>query len=309
MSGNIVDMKVMRTLVKREFQEQRVLFLYIPIAVTVLMFVAFLAKLITSAQAGFLWEGFSFAPRPPGSSAPPVDDSIVGFANLSAEMRAFSLDLLFTTTSQLLITLFWLSAVFYFLLTLYQSRKDRSILFWNSMPVSDAQTIISKLLACQLGCLSVYLACMLALQVLLMLSLIVYGSLAGVDAWQTFAEPSQFFSRYLAMIVASLLGLLWALPIHGWLLFTSARSPAVPFLWAAGPIVTILALETYLSAEMPISSVIGSHILPMAIFDMSDGKALASIAQNVPWSELTVGVALGLALVYAAIRFNRPDEI
>src|SRR5438128_12501991 len=45
----------------------------------------------------------------------------------------------------MLMAIMFLVAVFYCLVALYGERRDRSILFWKSLPVSDSTTVLSKM--------------------------------------------------------------------------------------------------------------------------------------------------------------------
>src|SRR5690606_3229110 len=75
-----------------------------------------------------------------------VDFAILGATNLGPAERAAAITVLMTGVSSLLIMAMWVLTVFYSLDALYAERKDRSILFWRSLPCTDAETVLSKLL-------------------------------------------------------------------------------------------------------------------------------------------------------------------
>ncbi|MES2605081.1 MAG: ABC-2 transporter permease, partial [Pseudomonadota bacterium] len=213
---------------------------------------------------------------------------------------------------------YWMVMFFYFLTTLYQQRKNRSILFWNSMPVSDAQTVLSKLLAGLVGCQAVFLLSILALQLFFLAAFLLYGAVHGIDdLWQTFVVPSAVFARFFTLLLGVCLMAFWTLPIYGWLLLVSARARAAPFGWAVGPIAAVCAAEYLLSETTPIGSTVAGHLAPFQLLAStyvfvsparSRGPALSEWFAELPWLELTLSGLLGLALVYAAIRFNRSEE-
>ena len=124
---------------------------------------------------------------------------------------------------------------FYLLGALYDDRRDRSVLFWKSLPISDTATVASKVLAAALlaPLLAFAVTVLLHLAILLLLSLLVlfHGGNPLTLVWGT-ASPWVVWSKLLVMIPVNAL---WALPAYGWLLLVSAFARSKPFLWAVVP--------------------------------------------------------------------------
>lgn len=122
---------------------------------------------------------------------------------------------------------------FYALGALYDDRRDRSILLWKSLPISDRDTVLSKFVSATVTApviaTLIGLGCGLGMLALLAL----WGRLHGIPVGSMLlvAEPG----RALLNIVAALpVNAVWALPSIGWLLLVSAWARARPFLWAVG---------------------------------------------------------------------------
>ncbi|MGB7493210.1 MAG: hypothetical protein WBR26_09345 [Candidatus Acidiferrum sp.] len=136
-----------------------------------------------------------------------------------------------------------LVGIFYSLDALYGERRDRSILFWKSLPVSDRTTVLSK--ACVplviVPLLSFALTFATQLVMLLWSSVVLLGSGQSVATlWShvAFAQTSVGLLYHLVTVHS-----LWYAPIFGWLLLISAWARRAPFLWAAIPPVAIAAAE------------------------------------------------------------------
>ncbi|TDR44048.1 ABC-2 type transport system permease protein [Tahibacter aquaticus] len=121
---------------------------------------------------------------------------------------------------------------FYLLGSLYDDRRDRSILFWKSLPISDLQTVLSKVVTATVVApiLSLVAALAMMLGLLLIMSLIVavYGGNPFTMIWAN-ASPLTVAGK-VALLVP--LNAVWALPTIGWLMLCSAFAKRVPFLWA-----------------------------------------------------------------------------
>ena len=133
--------------------------------------------------------------------------------------------------------------IFYTLDALYGERRDRSILFWKSLPVSDLITVLSKL-AIPIVILPVLsFAITIATQFIMLLlgSIILLGS--GVNIATLWTEAS--FVHVSLVLLYHLLTVhgLWYAPLYGWLLLVSAWAPRAPFLWAFLPPFVIYGVE------------------------------------------------------------------
>lgn len=121
---------------------------------------------------------------------------------------------------------------FYCLGALYDDRKDRSVLFWKSLPVSDRDTVLSKVASAAL--VAPLLATAAALVTMLLFAIIVSVLVAAHDgnAFQlVWASGGPF--RMAAFVLAAIpVYAVWALPTIGWLLLCSAWAKGKPFLWA-----------------------------------------------------------------------------
>jgi ABC-2 type transport system permease protein len=133
-------------------------------------------------------------------------------------------------------------AVFYCLGTLYNERRDRSILFWKSMPVSDLTTLLAKIIVplVVLPLISIVVIC--ATQ-LVMLGLNALGWAANgrdvASLWTTVPLPGLWaFVVYVTVTVT-----LWYAPLYAWLLVLSAWARRAPFLWAILPPLAIIVVE------------------------------------------------------------------
>ncbi len=120
---------------------------------------------------------------------------------------------------------------FYLLGSLYDDRRDRSVLFWKSLPVTDTSTVLSKVAAAVL--LAPLIAFIVATVAWLGLLVVVgvWAMIHGINPLPAIAAAHPF-GLFWRMLLTIPVDALWALPTVGWLMFWSAFARSKPFLWA-----------------------------------------------------------------------------
>ena len=137
----------------------------------------------------------------------------------------------------------FLVGILYSLDALYGERRDRSILLWKSLPVSDLTTVLAKVTVplVILPLLSFAITVVTQFLMLLLSSLILVGS--GLSMATIWTHSTVFsFSLMLLYHIVTVHGL-WYAPIYGWLLLVSAWAPRAPVIWAFMPPFVIWGLE------------------------------------------------------------------
>lgn len=132
--------------------------------------------------------------------------------------------------------------LFYAIDSLYGERRDRSILFWKSMPVSDRTTVLAKA-AVPLALLPLFAFVLaattqLALAIVTTPILLAYGN-SPLMLWRELA----IFEGVPVMLYGLFVHTLWFAPIYAWAILVSAWARRVPLLWATLPILAIGAVE------------------------------------------------------------------
>lgn len=164
--------------------------------------------------------------------------------------EALRSDVLYGVTVAVIPSLFTLAlafVVFFYLLgSLYDDRKDRSILFWKSLPASDTLTLTSKLLAAMvLAPLIFWVVYVLTHIVLMLIASVVVMSL-GENPWTLFLGIGNYFEGWSMVLLTYLAQSVWALPLYGWLMLVSAFAPRIPLLFAVLPPVVIAVLQIWI---------------------------------------------------------------
>lgn len=201
--------------------------------------------------------------------------------------------------------------IFYSLDALYGERRDRSILFWKSLPVSDVTTVLSKLVI-PLFFLPLFgfaIAIVSQWLMLLLSTVLLLGSglsLSALWAQSTFSH----FSLLLLYHIVTVHGL-WYAPIYGWLLLVSAWARRAPFIWAFLPLVVVcgvekLAFNTQHALVMLQQRLMGPEA-PMAAQNGSIMDQMASITVAQFFSEpgLWIGLAIAAVFLAGAVRLRR----
>ena len=221
---------------------------------------------------------------------------------------------------------------FYCLSALYDDRRDRSLLFWKSLPVSDTQTVLSKLAIAIVvtPLIVVAAACLTSLALILILS----GVLA-LNGIYVFTELLAAPGLYLGPL--RLFGLipvyaLWALPTVGWLLMVSSWARSKVLFWALGVPLLLLVLTVWVGKLSMTEADIGwiqMNVIARALLGTIPGSwylfepgllphinTMAAGSQMTridifanSWSSLAMpaawlGAAAGTAMLYAAIRLR-----
>jgi len=182
--------------------------------------------------------------------------------------------------------------LFYLLGSLYDDRKDRSILFWKSLPASDALTMASKLLAAMIVIPAFFLLTLMVTHVIMA----IIGSLMvlSVDGnpWTLFLGLSNPFKAWGMIAVSWAAQSIWALPLYGWLMLVSAFAPRVPLLFATLPPLIFAVLQTWIeflrtfTLKNNIVGVIGEWLFNSpAILTVEVGDGQGEIALGVPLTE------------------------
>jgi len=201
--------------------------------------------------------------------------------------------------------------IFYSLDTLYGERRDRSILFWKSLPVSDVMTVLSKVTVPLVILPLLAFAITVAAQIVMLLlsSVVLMGSgLSTTMLW----THSSFFHVSLTLFyhVVTVHGL-WYAPLYGWLLLVSAWAPRAPFVWAFLPPFVIYGVEKIAFNTSYFLDMLADRLTGQSSMSMHPQSATID-----PWSALIpdqffslpglwIGLAIAAAFLYAAVRVRR----
>lgn len=290
MSTQLTQWQVMKALVRREFAEQRLIFVYLPLGITAMFIAMNCLSMLPDFSSGNL----------PGYERM----TMFTYGQVTLGYRTGVLKQQFLAPLTFTMVAYALSMCFYFLMTLYQQRKNRSILFWNSMPVSDGQVIASKLAAGAL-CYAIFLLCLVVQASFLAAMAVIYGWYADLDGWALFVAPFEPFTRLAQLIAHAPLDLLWFLPAYAWLLLASALARQAPFVWAVGPMLVVAIVEFLMSSGDDVLLFKSELVYAFQMHGLPSIFREAYLGY--PPGEIVGSALIGVALTYAAIRFNRSD--
>jgi ABC-2 type transport system permease protein len=261
-----------------------------------------------------LWEHRSIYIAPLAAAAVSLFGFLIG-STLSPAHRHQPLDVPYEFAGALIMGTAFIVGIFYSLDALYGERRDRSILFWKSLPVSDLTTVLSKFVIplIVLPLLSFAIAVVTQFVMLLLSGAVLLGS--GLSAGTLWPRMSFFHMSLMLLYHILTVHGLWYAPIYGWLLLVSAWAPRAPFIWAFLPPFVIWGVE-----KMAFRT---SHFLAMLQYrligpqpstgtgpsgNMMDMLSALTPAQFFSTPGLWIGLAIAAALLAAAARLRRNRE-
>lgn len=204
-------------------------------------------------------------------------------------------------------------AIFYSLGALYNERRDRSVLFWKSLPVSDLTTVLSKAVL-PLAITPMVMFAVAAGVNLVMLALGGAVLLANGLSLATYFAYLPFPFMWLGLARGLLVMTLWYAPIVGWLMLVSGWARRVTILWALGPwaalcIFELLAFHSQHAWTFVRHRLAGGMAWGFTVDGQGDAQihhlADLSLIPVLTSPEVLGGVVVAVGLLYAAVR-QRP---
>ncbi|RLA05705.1 MAG: hypothetical protein DRQ47_00450 [Gammaproteobacteria bacterium] len=271
-------MNTVITLLKREYWENRGSFAITPVAiggffVLVMLLALFNTEHITSTHGfgsisinGISVSGMDF-----------LGNMTIEFANLPLEKRENIWELGFYGISSSFTLVMILVSFIYLLGSLYDDRKDRSILFWKSLPVSDLLTVMSKVLTVIFVIPALFAVAATATYLAIMIIASIVALFSGGSIWASIWEPAPFLTAPLKLYFTYIVQSLWAAPFLAWLLLVSSWTKYKPILMATIPLAAVSFLEFYFYRTQIFSEAVRDRAFGWAVpVDFSTGQHLGT---------------------------------
>jgi ABC-2 type transport system permease protein len=268
-----------------------------------------------------VWENRSIYLAPLAVAGLIVVASLINSIHLPAKLHVSSLDpaeqhrileLPYTFAALLLMFSTMVVGVFYCLDAFQGERRDRSILFWKSLPVSDLTTVLAKasipLLVLPLVTFAVTVFTHAIMLLLTSVRLLASGQSAAI-LW-TQLSFFQMWGQLLYHLIAA--HSLWWAPFWGWLLLVSAWARRAALLWATLPLLAIGMVEGIAFNTSHLAHLLGHRFMggpesaappgnPMAMNSMTPATPAEYLASPGFW----LGLAMCAAFLVAAVRLRR----
>jgi len=263
-----------------------------------------------------LWENHSIYIAPSIVSAIILFGSFVGSFHLPGRRqnallldparRRAAIELPYDIVAMMLIFTAFIIGVFYCLDALHGERRERSILFWKSLPVSDLTTVLSKtsvpLVVLPLVSFAIIVVTQFIMLVISTAALLPSG--LASTTWANF----NLFQESLILLYGLVAIALWHAPIYGWALLVSGWVRRATFLWAVLPLLGIAFFEKITFNTSHFASMLKDRLLGFApeafefsahaIPRLTPGRYLSSPG-------LWLGLIFAAAFIAAAIRLRR----
>ena len=177
-----------------------------------------------------------------------VDLAIIGASSAGEIERQAAITAILMIFTSIFALGAWILMIFYSLDALYAERRDKSILFWRSLPVTDAETVISKLLTAVLVIPLTAFAFVVVTHLLNLILWSIWLSIQGGDAGHILWSAAPLFDNWAATLIIAVAMPLWLSPLIGWFLFVSAFTKRSPLLIAFLPMFVVPMLEKLVSS-------------------------------------------------------------
>ena len=158
----------------------------------------------------------------------------------SARQRA-AIETPYDIAAMMIMFTVFIVGIFYCLDALHGERRDRSILFWKSLPVSDLTSVLSKVFVPMAILPVVTFVIVIATQFIMLLlstAVLLPSGLAGTT-WSLLPLPRLWLILLYGLVTSTL----WEAPVFAWLLLVSSWAKRATFLWAVLPWLAISAIE------------------------------------------------------------------
>jgi ABC-2 type transport system permease protein len=212
---------------------------------------------------------------------------------------------------------------FYLIDTLNADRRDRSILFWRSLPVSDTATVLSKLFTAMISAPAIMLVLFIGFLIVNGIIMFIANVAIGVNPL-VLLHPIAALSAIVTLAWALIAQSLWLLPFYGWFMLCSAWAKRNVWGWVILPPLGVIILEGIVLRTSHFAGLIGHHIVGLmglmvgksgfAVHDMADSTMPSHVGhimsmESVFWfilqPEMWIGVVIGAAFVAGAIWLRR----
>jgi ABC-2 type transport system permease protein len=237
---------------------------------------------------------------------PPTNQQM-GLAPIDPSFEPTGLSMPYSHAGMLLTLTALIVAIFYCLDALHGERRDRSILFWKSLPVSDLTTVLAKagipLVILPLIVFAIVVAMHLIMLLLSITTLLIRGGSVA-----TLWSQLPLFQLQCVLLYSLVVITLWYAPIYAWLLLVSAWARRATFLWALLPPMAIALVELITFHTLHFGSLLKDRLFGFDAtafnLTMPDGNTVDP--HFIPVSQITLGRFLGtpglwIGLVFAAL--------
>jgi ABC-2 type transport system permease protein len=206
-----------------------------------------------------------------------------------------------TVAAVVMLTAFVVGAI-YALDALHGERRDRSILFWKSLPVSDLTTVLAKaaIPMAVLPALAMVIVAGAQAVMLLLSTLVLLPSGAGVA---TLWRELPFVQMPLIQVYGLAVHALWFAPLYAWMILVSAWARRMALLWALLPAVAIGGFERVAFGTSHVCGLLGYRVtgaMREAFTAEASGGHVTLLTQLDPIRFLT-SAGLWLGLLFAAV--------
>jgi ABC-2 type transport system permease protein len=218
-------------------------------------------------------------------------------------------------------------AFFYLLDSLYGDRKDRSVYFWKSLPVSDTETVLSKLITAVVVIpLLAFAAAFLTTLIVAFIGSIRLSGIRGFNAWSTIWNPHTWATVYGLLFYSVIACMLWTVPVSAWLMLVSAWARRAVILWAVLPPLILIWCEYQLLRTNHIAHLIGNRFegwvgVAFHAGALDKSRIVIDHKDSIPWPDRAVdlinpggflaspglwaGLAVAALFVWGAIQIRR----
>jgi ABC-2 type transport system permease protein len=204
----------------------------------------------------------------------------------------------YNVAAMMLIFTAFIVGVFYCLDALHGERRDRSILFWKSLPVSDLTTLLSKATVPLAVLPLVTFAIIIATQFVMLLwtsVLLMTHHMSPASTWTNVP----FLQGCLILLYGLVAIALWHAPIYGWALLVSGWARRATFLWAVLPLLAIGFFEKITFGTSHFASMLKNRLLGFAPEAFAFNPHSIDCPQLTPLKYLSTS-GLWLGLLFAA---------
>ena len=315
-------MNTYKWLLKREFWEHKGGFFWTPAVVgalmTLLLAVSMAAGLIAKSHHGMQINGQQvtnlssmMTPQQQADAITAVSEGYIGTSAPLFFVMAFT--------------------VFFFCLgSLFDERKDRSVLFWKSLPLSDTQTVLSKAIMALVGAPLLTIGFAVVTSLLSLLIILVGAASSGLNMFGGVLSSAAVYEAPFFVLSMLPVYVVWALPTVGWLMMVSSWARTKVFLWAVGVPVLTGVLISWFNAMFDFNwdvqwfwqHIVGRGLLssvPGAWFGFVDpaggmnvdhdhfamGTLVVQSWKTLGYANPWIGAVVGSAMIYAATRIRR----